>query len=292
MRRIVIFIHRHDSFGKTNYWLRAIAEIWREDGIDVSVIRGLQPHVDADLAVLHVDLTTIPDDYLDYVRRYSTIINGGVPDISKRLISSHLLHRGDRHDGPVIVKTDRNDRGRRERRLVRKGLLPNHGRDVVGNYVAFSREAYRAGRRWWRHGSRDAFRNYPIFGSIAEVPADVWNDPELVVERFLPERRNDHYCVRTWLFLGDRERHAMFFSPQPVIKSTDVVGFERLPDVPEELRKLRRDLKFDFGKFDYAMVDGEVVLYDANRTPSVGSFPRDRYLPLARSLAEGIGAFL
>ena len=91
----------------------------------------------------------------------------------------------------------------------------------------------------------------------------------------------------------------MFFRSQSSCKrskhlgsTTLIVDFERLTEVPEELRQIRRDLKFDFGKFDYTMVDGRPVLFDANRTPTIGDFPKERYLPLAQTLARGIGAFV
>jgi hypothetical protein len=127
---------------------------------------------------------------------------------------------------------------------------------------------------------------------MAEVPGAVWNDRDLVVERFLPERIDGRYAVRTWLFFGDQGRHAIFYSRAPIVKAQNIIGYDRLAEVPAELRQVRRDLKFDFGKFDYTMVNDQPVLLDANRTPTIGKFPRDRYLPIARSLADGIGVFL
>lgn len=291
MLKIAILLHRYDAF-ESGYWLHAIAEDWRDSGIGIELLYGPQARADADLAVLHVDLTTIPAEYMDHISGYRRVVNGGVGDISKRRISTNLLRRGDPHDGPVIVKTDRNHRGGREWHFAKKGLLHLRPRDPLENYSNFAKEAYRLGRHWWRHGSPRAFRNYPVFNSTADVPDAVWDDCELIVERFLPERRGEHYCVRTWLFFGDRERHAIFFSRSPIINSTNIVDFERLADVPEELRRRREELKFDYGKFDYAMVDGRPVLYDANRTPSIGAFPRERYFPIAQSLAGGIKAFL
>ncbi len=275
-----------------DYWLRAIAEHWRESGIETTLVYGPRVRVDADLAVLHVDLTVVPGEYTDYINRYPRAINAGVRDISKRQISAHLVGRGDRYGGPVIVKTDRNALGAREWHYAKWGVLRPRAGNLVENYADFAKEAYRIANRWRRHGSPRAFRDYPVFSSIGDVPEAIWADPELVVERFLPERRGEYYCVRTWLFLGDRERHTIFFSRGPVVKSTNIVDSERLSEVPEDLRRLRQDLKFDFGKFDYAMVEGRVVLYDANRTPMIGAFPRERYLPIAQSLAGGIKAFL
>lgn len=286
MARIAILVHRHDAFPRQNYWLRAISESWRDSGSELEIVYGPRARADADLAILHVDMTTVPDVYLAHASRYPRVINGRVHDISKRLISAHLLQRGDPHDGPVIIKMNRNAGGGPERILAKRGLLR------TGSVTAFAVEAYGMARHWQRHGSRRAFRNYPILASAGEVPESVWNDPEFVVERFLPERRGEYYCVRTWLFFGDRDRHAIFFSRTPIVKSTNVEDVERLSEVPQELQQLRENLKFEFGKFDYAMVDGRVVLYDANRTPMIGAFPPERYRPIAQSLAGGIKSFL
>ena len=40
------------------------------------------------------------------------------------------------------------------------------------------------------------------------------------------------------------------------------------------------------------MVNGRPVLFDANRTPGIGHFSKERYLPIAQSLAGGIDSFL
>src|SRR5690349_22236429 len=187
MARIAILVHRHDAFQKRNSWLRAISEYWRDNGIELEIVHGPQARADADLASLHVDMTTVPDGCLDHASRYPRVINGRVHDIAKRLISAELLQRGDPYDGPVIIKMNRNAGGGPERILAKRGLLRS------GSVGAFAVEAYRVARHWQRHGSRRAFCNYPIFDLAGEVPESVWNDPELVVERFLPERRGEFY---------------------------------------------------------------------------------------------------
>lgn len=292
MLRVAIFIHRHESFESRDYWLRAIADCWREEGIRVSVVSDPRRDIDADIAVLHIDLTVAPQEYLAGVHRFAVSINGRVPDISKRAISAFLLRQGDSYDGPVIVKTNRNNRGHQELRLARKGLVSFRRGDRVGNRFSLIKEKLNQIRRWQRYGSAKAFMNYPIFESVSGVPEAVWADDDFVVERFLPERSNGRYCVRTWVFLGDRERHGMFFSGDPIIKSHNIVDFEQLSEVPEELRQIRRQLQFDFGKFDYTMVEGRPILFDANRTPTIGDFPEERFSPIARDLAHGIYAFL
>src|SRR5438094_830583 len=146
MHKVAILVHRYDSFQNMDYWLRAIAEDWRESGIEIELLYGPQARADADLAILHVNLTVIPVKYMDHVSRYPRVINASVRDISKRRISSHLLRPGDRHDGPVIVKTDRNALGVAEWRIAKGGLLHPRAHDLMGNYTDFAKEAYRIAR--------------------------------------------------------------------------------------------------------------------------------------------------
>ena len=232
---------------------------------------------------MHVDLTKTPADYARAAARYPKVINGGVVDISKREISDQLVRRGDGYGGPVIVKTDRNSGGSRERQLDQR----------AGRRAALRRhiDAWRDRLPWGWRAHLDT-GDYRTFDSVAQVPRAVWFNRSLVVERFLPERQNGHFCLRTWVFLGDRETNAISYATEPVIKSHNVVRREPVPDVPDELRAMRRKLGFDYGKFDYGLVDGRVVLYDANRTPMFGAMRREDYWPRVQLLAEGIGAFL
>ena len=108
---------------------------------------------------------------------------------------------------------------------------------------------------------------YPIFAATSAVPDEVWGNPGLVVERFMPERDEHGYCVRAWVFCGDRERCTRYRGTHPIVKSATIVAHEPAP-VPEEMRAERGRLGFDFGKFDFVVRDGEAILLDANRTPS------------------------
>jgi hypothetical protein len=284
MFRVAILIHPCSSPRLRGYWIGPIANSWRERGATVSVISDPHDRTEADVAILHVDLTRIPDDYLAWAKRFKTTVNGGVADISKRAISTNLVRRGDSFDGPVIVKTDRNCAGDPERYIAWVGRVS--GRKDLRRDSANERR--REARRVLRYGPGQAFPNYSIYDSVDKVPEIVWRDRYLVVERFLPEREGDRYCVRTWLFFGDRERHAIFYSRDPIVKSRSIIGHDQLGDVPEELRERRRELRFDFGKFDYTMVNGKPVLLDANRTPTFGNAPPERYRPIAASLSLGL----
>ncbi|MGD0542641.1 MAG: hypothetical protein ABSB33_14095 [Tepidisphaeraceae bacterium] len=276
MRHIVIVTHEHDEFAKTNYIMRGICQAWVESGLKVTALRGLGKRVDADLAVLHVDLTVVPREYLEFMRQYPAAINAAVADISKRRISRNLVRRGDGYDGPVIVKTNLNFGGGREGEVAQKTSL-------LRKYVRAVRR-----RLPWSWRAEIGVWDYPIFDSVAQVPWAVWHNRDLVVERFLPERRDGLYCMRSWLFLGEAETNTLMYANQPIIKSRVAVRKEPA-EVPDELRQMRRDLGFDYGKFDYGIVDGRVVLYDANRTPVVGD--PALYEPLFKVLAPGIEAF-
>lgn len=266
MPRIAILTHEQDDTTKTPYLIFHAAKLWQQRGIEVETQRGLGPALDVDLAIHQIDLTVTPEVYREHIAQYPRVINGHVFDISKRHISRHLVHKGDGYEGPAIVKTNENYGGLQELRLQRGNLLP---RGLVADRL-----------------------RYRLVRSTSEIPDQVWNDPLWVVERLLWERAGDLYCLRTWVFLGDAESHSLSYSKAPIVKSHGVVKREQLGEVPAALRQRREELGFDFGKFDYAMVDGEVVLYDTNRTPTMGNFQGEVLAPLIERLAEGIGAFL
>lgn len=266
-----------DEYERASYFMRVIGEVWASQGVGVRVQRGPGEVRDADLVVNHVDITVTPPAYAECLAHARRTINGRVLDISKRVVSQSLVKPGDGYAGPVMVKTDRNFGGVREAR--QPGL-------------------WRRCRRWWQSCApwtqRDHLRvdDYRVFDTAAQVPEEVWRNPHLVVERFLPERRDGCFCLRTWTFLGDRETNSLSYAREPVVKSAGVVRREVIDDVPDELRAHRRRLGFDFGKFDYVLHDGRVVLFDANRTPALGHFAPEQYLPRMRLLAEGLPSLM
>ena len=276
-RHIAILTHEFDEFGDTNYFLSKVVEIWRSRGIRISVLKGPWPKIDADVAIMHCDMTVVPEEYKKSLRHFPIVLNGLVTDISKKHISANLVHRHDGYQGPVIVKTNRNFGGHREAEVTaRRSLL----RRCIHRFRRTLPWTFRAEIGVW---------SYPIYNSVTEVPLPIWFNPDLVVERFLPERQDEFYCMRTWLFLGEAELNLLMFANQPIIKSPVAVRIEEA-EVPEELRHIRRKLGFDYGKLDYGIVDGRVVLYDANRTPAVGT--ASVFMPLFEKMADGIAAFI
>jgi len=280
MPHVVILVYEGTGFEGRRYTLDHIADFWRRDGIKVTVLSGVDRFVEADLAILHVDLTVVPGEYARFARRYPVALNLGATDISKRRISTHLVRPGDGYDGPVIVKTDRNHGGQQEAWLASRG---------------------RRARRWvnalrdrlpWTCRARLASAEYPVFDSVRQVPGMVWHNRSLVVERFLPERDGEWYCLRMWTVLGDRETNTRCYSRQPIVKSANIDHREPVDEVPDELRDMRRELSLDYAKFDYALVDGRAVLYDVNPTPSLGSTTREQVAPRHEHLAQGLHAYL
>lgn len=276
---IAILVHRHDAFEHTRYFAWAFAERWRDQGIKVSILREPTVIVHADIALLHADLTVVPTDYLDWAASFPRMINGGVADISKRRISRQLVDRGDDFRGRVFVKTDLNCGGKPEERQRRKAsddAMPRRWFGLVS-------------RRAMRAAEPPAF-DYLVYESLAHVPESVWNDPRLVVEQFLPEMHGDLFGLRMWVFMGDRETHMRSYSTTPVAKAATIVRQEPLGEVPIEIQQRRREMGFDFGKFDYVVIDGRPVLLDANRTPTVGRFPPNEFVPRIDHLADGLAS--
>lgn len=273
MVHVGVVIHPLRRFTQTGSLLGELVEIWRQRGIHVSLIRGPAPDIRPDVLFHHVDLTRTPPEYVDYFERFPVVVNRRVTDISKRLISRNLLAGPDEFDGPVIVKTDRNSSGIPEAAVERalRGNAPPPPTSMATRALLFE---------------------YHVLPSPRGIPAAVWANQNLVVEKFLPEREGELYCIRTWLFLGEQERMARFFSKEPVIKSDNIIGRERLYEIPDDLRQLRRELGFEFGKFDFAVVDGRTVLYDANRTPTLGVIPRADFVPWLTKFSDGLWTFI
>lgn len=249
MARIVVITHAYDNFRGRKPLLGSLATHWAAADHAVSVVEGLGEWPDADIAIMHVDLSVVPDTYREAAKRYPIVVNGNAPDIRKTRVSGNLLKSGDDWNGPVVVKTDLNYSGIPERHAVecfrRDGKTP----DLAPVPLV----------------STD--RPYPILRSIGEVPDTVWNNPGLVVERFLPERDARGFWMRAWVFCGDRERCTRYCGTQPIVKTANIIAREPA-SVPEELRAERERLGFDYGKFDFVVHEGRAILFDANRTPS------------------------
>jgi len=253
-KSIAIITNEYSSeiFG-TNYYLGLFAEVWRQQGILVHVTAGCN-YIPADIAILHVDTTIVDDRYLELAARYPVAINGRVKDISKSRISRQLLERGDSYAGQVIVKTDANAGGAIE----------------FGMGIESSNSIYNASdseRPWRKREFLDSYK-YPVFDNIKDVPPGVWRNKKLIVEKFLPERlENGDYMHRCYLFFGKMEVATWFAAPVPVVKGSISTSRGLSDHIPKYLREIREDSDWGYARFDYTEVDGDVFLFDMNKTP-------------------------
>lgn len=254
MASIVVIVHQYDTFPefgmwswrqKSKYMLYDVLLQLKRRGHRIEVMRGPGRELPkGDVAIMHVDATVIPAEYVTYAKAFPFCINLAVTDISKKRMSGALVKQGDDWSGPVIVKSNLNYRGVPE---MRKNDIAKTRNEILPFPTA------------------RATAGYDIYESLSDVPEEAFNDAGLVVEKFIPERDGSNYAARFWVFCGETERCTRYTSPDKLLKGSTVV--QHCPvEVPEELRALRKKLGFDYGKFDFVVNDGRAILLDANKT--------------------------
>lgn len=281
MATIVVVTDEIDQPWSHKYLLHGFFRFWEAQGHRILLHHGGGVAPAGDIAILHVDRTSIERAFLEGLERYPAVINGAVLDISKRRLSKYLLRQGDDYSGPVICKSDLNCNGAPERRKHLLRLRQDKSPTGIARYVKARLEKLLVSNK----------RSYRIYDTLAEVPRGVWHSGDLVVEKFLPEQDDRGYYLRTWTFFGDREYCSRVRSSNPIVKGRHIL--ERTSaTVPDELRDWRSRLKFDYGKFDFVMRAGELVLFDVNRTPSVPDSLHDTLQASIADLACGLEGFL
>jgi len=240
--------------------IHALSKAWRDRGLQVLCQYGIKRHPDADLLIPQIDLTHTPSEYFEYICSYSNVVNRNVVDISKRRISEHLLCGNEDYHGPVIVKTDNNFGGLPE--CTRNELWHLLLSRFLERLVSLAEFAFRQHLAW-----RRVLRKYLIYNSLAKVPSGIFKNQALVIERLLPEREGDLYFMRHYLFLGDHTRSIRIAGSAPILKSSNSVLVDEGFPVPEQVVKFRRQMGMDYGKIDYTIHNGQVVIIDVNRTP-------------------------
>jgi len=84
MPKIAILLHENDVFPRARgYFIWALFEAWREQGIEIEVVKGVGKRVEADLLIPHVDATICRRAYQEFFQLFA-VVNRSVPDISKR----------------------------------------------------------------------------------------------------------------------------------------------------------------------------------------------------------------
>ena len=283
-RRIAVLLHESDRHYDTKrYVIGHLARFWREDGHEVVLLYGTDEYVPADILVVHVDLSVVPKPYLRFAMRYPRVINGGIADIRKSVISRNLLGPEDPWPGPVIVKSNLNCAGVTERKSQAHGL--SHRSKL------WSKALTRCARILGTPPPFRTWKDYRIYDRMVDVPRRHFADHRVVVERFLPELENGLYRLRVYQFLGDKHQCTRLAGPDPVLKSYSSVRAEKVEPAPETVN-WRRQFNIDYGHFDYVIHNGEAVLLDVNKTTGASTHLGNEELEAGRRiLARGIYAF-
>jgi len=277
--RIHILHHENSSHRRLRQTMIChLARRWEKEGHTVNHIFGLRYRRSADVLILHVDLSCIPEEYIEFANRYPRVLNMGLHDIRKRTISKNLIDRGSPYDGPVIVKTDLNHGGAPERLL---GILPR--RRLVSVIRSFKKHLNIESPISIRNPS-----DYMIYRHKSDVPGSVFCNEDFVVEKFQPERHGNEYYQRRYFFLGHAEYNEIHATSVPIHAGDSDGHCNRYWEevcIPLELRRYRKTLKADYGKIDYVIKSGRIVVFDVNRTPSSGNIRTD---PIARIWTQRI----
>lgn len=278
-RRRLLIIHHADErrVGRKRHLIHLLIPVWKEAGIEVTEVFGTGKAPPADVAFLHVDVSVVPSAYLELARQYPIMINGAISDIRKSRLS--LLRVDPRSDyaGPVIIKSALNCAGDSE--------------------MVYFRHRSKLRRIFVRKPPRPSYpmhlerkEDYRIYATSVEVPASIWECADLVVEKFMPERHDGLYCLREWYFCGDKSLQWVELSPHPIFTSGQRAPHLDTP-VPPELQALRERLGFDYGKFDYTMVDGKAIPFDFNKTTGVMDPQGKEIQEVAQHLARGLEVY-
>jgi hypothetical protein len=207
---------------------------------------------------VHVDLTVVPEAYLEFAARYPIVLNGRVRDIRKTTTSRYLLRSDGGWEGPVIVKTDLNSGGSPERVYASRWLRRSDRARAVAD-------------RLTRRGTITRSGDYRVFDRASDIPHTLLEQAGIVVERFLPDLDDGMYYTHMYLFLGDGERCSRIGCHHAVFKADD--NTTAVPVKPHaEARAWREQLGLDYGKIDYTVHDGEVILLDANKTTGSSTY--------------------
>lgn len=274
---------------KLRYRIFHLAKLWEQMGFTVVIHQERTGPVDADLLIPHVDLSVMPDWMRRLIEGHSTVVNQRVRDIRRTAFSGNLLSAGDSHDGPVLVKSNANYGGIPE---VRESLgvvnrLGVSGRvRLAGRALTGMARAHSLSRLAWTRYLHPS--DYRVFESLSAVPKGVFRNEHLVVEKFLPEREGEHYCLRSYAFLGTEGFAVRTKNTAPIVKGAS--GSEpEFVEPHEDIVAARREMGFDYGKFDYAINGGRAILFDVNTTPTFGPvFAGELSRIMAARLAPGI----
>lgn len=280
-KKVVVLFHEHDRhYTMSRYIVHYLADTWRSDGHDVAYVFGVRKRVPADIVLVHVNLSVVPEEYLRFAAQYPIALNGRLRDIRKSTISKNLVVEGDSWDGPVIAKSNLNCAGGPEL-LLRRTWLERKSWRILN----LRRKLDRLGGDPYRFVEN---ADYRIFDRFADVPEELLKARNVVVEKFRPEFEGARYHTRVFQFFGDCWSCQRTSSFEPIVKAGASV--ETAPVEPhDEVIAARHRFRMDYGKLDYVISDGEFVLLDVNKTIGASLKASDEHVVAARrQLARGL----
>ncbi len=272
--RILVLMCAGTVLNDLSVWaIQELAQVWMEEGLEVKIASGPQGAIPADLLFLHVDLSVVPDEYLALADRYPVAVNGRVKDIRKSSFSAQLVRPGDGWEGPCIVKSDLNCGGEPETKYAGRGVKLEFGPPLYP----------------FRLRSQ---LDYRVYENPSTIPPEYFQDPYLVVEKFLPEIEGGWYFTRSCHFLGNAHTTVRLGSPSPVVVGKSQKVIQEI-EPTQAILDFRQKAGLDYGKIDYLIHEGELVILDINKTTGRGGVSADpRVLAMRRERARGIWDFL
>lgn len=264
---------------------------WKDAGHRVIYHIGPNNIPVTDVVIVAILTTVVSQEYVDVINKLpGVVINGKVLDTSRRRFSQLILSRSDNYTGPVIVKTDANSGGfaelymSRQRRALkmanlrairwlgtfRSPIVMSFLRKAVGLLAIIKRLKDWKFETEWSTVETIPPQKYPVYEGIKDVPDGVWENNNLIVERFISKPENElfetHYCA----FFGDKAIAGCLKSSNPIVKFENAISDEETP-IPDEVVQWRKDLNIDYGRFDYVESDGKYFLIDVNRVEGGGN---------------------
>ena len=275
-KRIIIFFEPWLAHQDISRWaIFHLSKFWQSDGLEVKFVYGPNETIQGDLAILHVDLSVVPQTYVQVAKQFPIALNTKILDIRKHVHSKLLVKPGDGYTGPVIVKSDQNYAGIPERKSW------SRLRRLFSRYHLLSSYPFPLRKK----------QDYKIFSRRQDVPSPYFQHPNLVVEKFLPERDGDRYCIRNCYVLGDRILCDRVTSSCPIIDDSTAEEFGTVA-VPPGVSKLCEAMKLDYGKLDLTIHQGELVVFDINKTVGASRSHNPKLEQNRRYTASGLYAFL
>jgi len=143
-------------------------------------------------------------------------------------------------------------------------------RKIVGLPVIINRLKIWKFEPEWSTVETISSQKYPVYKGIKNVPDGVWENNNLIVERFISKPENElfetHYCA----FFGDKAIAGCLKSTNPIVKFENAISDEETA-IPDEVLQWKKDLNIDFGRFDYVESEGKYFLIDVNRIEGGGN---------------------